>query len=237
MPPRVTGFPHRAGNDPVREGPSRRLRDRGRQLRASRRRRRAARLALRPGEEWCGVAPATSCSTCRVARRCSRRPTCANGYLPRRSPPIRPHCCCALSSRRAILVGTFDKPRYVTFTEDLCAHSRSRITGCNPMPRTCGPTGAIAPRRRSRGDRRASSARAAGNVPPSCPTGAASYAPAAGRYADAPVAHACSRLIREAGGTNAIVLVHDEAHGTPLIDAPGAFRRRLACQRAAVRRQ
>ena len=39
------------------------------------------------------------------------------------------------------LVGTFDKPRYVTFTEDLCAHSRSKIVGCHRCLDLC-PTGA-----------------------------------------------------------------------------------------------
>ena len=42
------------------------------------------------------------------------------------------------------LVGTFDKPRYIAFTEDLCAHSRSRIVGCRRCLDLC-PTGAISP--------------------------------------------------------------------------------------------
>src|SRR5205823_7195345 len=42
------------------------------------------------------------------------------------------------------LVGTFDKPRYVTFTADLCAHSRSGIVGCTRCLDLC-PAGAIAP--------------------------------------------------------------------------------------------
>ena len=42
------------------------------------------------------------------------------------------------------MVGTFDKPRYVNFTENLCAHSRSKITGCTRCLDLC-PTGAITP--------------------------------------------------------------------------------------------
>src|SRR5262249_54412081 len=42
------------------------------------------------------------------------------------------------------LVGEFDKPRYVDFTAELCAHSRSRIVGCRRCLDLC-PTGAIAP--------------------------------------------------------------------------------------------
>src|SRR3546814_2998580 len=46
--------------------------------------------------------------------------------------------------KAADLVGEFDKPRYIDFSADLCAHSRSRITGCTRCLALC-PTGAIAP--------------------------------------------------------------------------------------------
>src|SRR3569623_1390195 len=42
------------------------------------------------------------------------------------------------------LVGSFDKPRYINFTADLCAHSRSNIIGCHRCLDLC-PTGAISP--------------------------------------------------------------------------------------------
>jgi ferredoxin len=42
------------------------------------------------------------------------------------------------------LVGTFDKPKFVSFSESLCAHSRSQITGCTRCLDLC-PTGAITP--------------------------------------------------------------------------------------------
>ena len=42
------------------------------------------------------------------------------------------------------LVGSFDKPHYITFTADICAHSRSGIVGCDRCLDLC-PTGAIAP--------------------------------------------------------------------------------------------
>jgi ferredoxin len=114
------------------------------------------------------------------------------------------------------LVGTFDKPRYVTFTEHLCAHSRSRIVGCNRCLDLC-PTGAIAPA----GDHVAIDAAVCagcGQCAAVCPTGAASYA--------LPPADALMRKLRtlltvyrEAGGEAPIVLMHDDEHGGAVIDA------------------
>jgi ferredoxin len=114
------------------------------------------------------------------------------------------------------LVGTFDKPRYVTYTEDLCAHSRSTIVGCRRCLDLC-PTGAIAPN----GDHVAIDAKicaGCGQCAAACPTGAAAYA--------LPPADALMRKLRvllaayrEAGGAQPIVLIHDDAHGMPLIDA------------------
>ncbi len=114
------------------------------------------------------------------------------------------------------LTGTFDKPRYITFTEDLCAHSRSRIVGCHRCLDLC-PAGAITPN----GDHVSIDPKicaGCGQCAAACPTGAASYA--------LPAADALIRKLRvllstyrEAGGGNPIVLLHDEAHGTELIDA------------------
>jgi ferredoxin len=122
------------------------------------------------------------------------------------------------------LVGTFDKPRYVTFTEDICAHSRSRITGCTRCLDLC-PTGAIAPA----GDHVTIDAlicAGCGQCAAVCPTGAAAYA--------LPPADTLMRRLRallttyrDAGGSKAIVLVHDEAHGTPMIDALARFGKGL----------
>src|SRR5205814_1603227 len=99
-------------------------------------------------------------------------PDLRSGYL--RADPRDP-----LAVERAIfeashLVGTFDKPRYVDFTEHLCAHSRSRITGCTRCLDLC-PTGAIAPA----GDHVAIDpyvCAGCGGCAAVCPTGAAAYA-------------------------------------------------------------
>jgi len=118
------------------------------------------------------------------------------------------------------LVGTFDKPRYISFSEHLCAHSRSQIVGCTRCLDVC-PAGAIAPA----GDHVALDANicaGCGQCAAVCPTGAAVYA--------LPPSDALLRKLRallltyrEAGGEHAIVLVHDEPHGAPLIDALARF--------------
>ena len=114
------------------------------------------------------------------------------------------------------LTGTFDKPRFVQFTESLCAHARSAKTGCTRCLDVC-PTGAITPN----GNHVAISAEicaGCGSCAAVCPTGAASYA--------LPPADALMRRLRallttyaSAGGNNAVVLFHDADHGEPLLAA------------------
>ncbi len=140
------------------------------------------------------------------------------GYL--RADPGDPAAIMRAVLKARDLVGTFDKPRYIAFTEDLCAHSRSKIVGCNRCLDLC-PTGAITPD----GDHVAIDAHicaGCGQCAAVCPTGAASYA--------LPPADTLMRRLRallttyrEAGGTQPVVLLHDDAHGTPLIDALARF--------------
>ncbi|HEY7664250.1 MAG TPA: 4Fe-4S dicluster domain-containing protein, partial [Xanthobacteraceae bacterium] len=140
------------------------------------------------------------------------------GYL--RADPGDPAAVLRAVLKARDLVGSFDKPRYVTFTADLCAHSRSNIVGCTRCLELC-PTGAIAPA----GDHVAIDdhvCAGCGQCAAVCPTGAAGYA--------LPPADALMRRLRallgayrDAGGEHPVVLVHDESHGVPLIDALARF--------------
>lgn len=130
------------------------------------------------------------------------------------------------------LVGTFDKPRYVDFKADLCAHSRSKVTGCTRCLDLC-PTGAITPA----GDHVAIDAEicaGCGACAAACPTGAASYALPS---ADALIRklRALLQTYRKAGGENAVVLFHDGDHGEPLIDALARFGEGLPANVLPVR--
>ena len=118
------------------------------------------------------------------------------------------------------LVGTFEKPRYVNFTAGSCAHSRSRIVGCRRCLDVC-PAGAITPA----GDHVTIDANicgGCGHCAAVCPTGAASYALPP---ADALIRKLRTLIIthRAAGGERPVLLVHDETHGIPLIDALARF--------------
>ena len=137
-----------------------------------------------------------------------------DGYL--RTDPRDPAAVLRAVIKARDLVGTFDKPRYVAFSTEPCAHSRSHIVGCRRCLDLC-PTGAIEPA----GDHVAidpNICAGCGQCAAVCPTGAAAYA--------LPPADALMRKLRmlltvyrEAGGLLPIVLLHDDAHGGALIDA------------------
>jgi ferredoxin len=137
-----------------------------------------------------------------------------DGYL--RADPRDPAAVLRAALKARDLVGTFDKPRFIEFKADLCAHSRSRLVGCHRCLDLC-PAGAITPA----GDHVAIDPHicaGCGQCAAVCPTGAASYA--------LPSADALMRRLRtmlttyrEAGGSNPVLLIHDETHGAEMIDA------------------
>jgi ferredoxin len=141
-----------------------------------------------------------------------------DGYL--RADPGNPAAMLRAVLKVRDLVGTFEKPRYVAFDAKRCAHSRSQVTGCTRCLNLC-PAGAIT----VAGDYVAIDANicaGCGQCAAACPTGAASYALPP---EDALMRKLRAMLIayREAGGEQAIILLHDEAHGAPLIDALARF--------------
>jgi len=137
-----------------------------------------------------------------------------DGYL--RADPSDPAAVLRAVLKARDFTGSFDKPRYINFTADLCAHSRSKIVGCTRCLDLC-PTGAIAPN----GDHVAIDPQicaGCGQCAAACPTGAAAYA--------LPPSDALLRKLRallgayrDAGGQQGIVMFHDGEHGSDLIDA------------------
>ncbi|HEY2531062.1 MAG TPA: 4Fe-4S dicluster domain-containing protein, partial [Xanthobacteraceae bacterium] len=141
-----------------------------------------------------------------------------DGYL--RADPNRPAAVLQAVLQARDLVGAFARPRYIDFHSQRCAHSRSKIIGCTRCLDLC-PAGAIAPA----GDQVRIDPHicaGCGQCAAVCPTGAASYA--------MPPADALMRKLRamllayrEAGGEQAVILIHDDPHGAPLIDALAGF--------------
>ncbi|HUO00769.1 MAG TPA: 4Fe-4S binding protein [Bradyrhizobium sp.] len=141
-----------------------------------------------------------------------------DGYL--RADPD--HCAAVrqATSQARDLVGAFARPRYIDFHSERCARSRSGIIGCTRCLDLC-PAGAIAPA----GDRVKIDPHicaGCGQCAAVCPTGAASYT--------MPPADALMRKVRamlsayrQAGGERAMILIHDDPHGAPLIDALAEF--------------
>jgi ferredoxin len=137
-----------------------------------------------------------------------------DGYL--RADPGDPAAVLRAVLKARDLTGTFDKPRYIAFTNELCVHSRSHIVGCHRCLDLC-PTGAIAPA----GDHVSidpAICAGCGQCAAVCPTGAAAYV--------VPPADVLMRKLRAlltayraAGGLDPVVLIHDEEHGGALVDA------------------
>ena len=114
------------------------------------------------------------------------------------------------------MIGEFEKPLYVDFKADLCAHSRSQKTGCTRCLDVC-PAAAIQPD----GDVVRVDpflCGGCGGCNSVCPTGAAAYA-----YPPANSVLERMRTLlgtyKRAGGEAPVLLVHDEAHGFGLIGA------------------
>lgn len=122
------------------------------------------------------------------------------------------------------MVGEFEKPRYVAFSPDLCAHSRSRKTGCTRCLDVC-PAAAIQPD----GDVVAIDpflCGGCGGCNSVCPTGAAAYAYPPTTAVLERLRSLLGTYVRS-GGEAPVLLVHDEAHGFDLIGAMARHGRGL----------
>ncbi len=122
------------------------------------------------------------------------------------------------------MVGTFEKPIYVEYDSHICAHSRSRITGCSNCIEACA-TGAIV----SSGDNIVVDAQicaGCGSCAAVCPTGAISYT-VPDRKSLVERIQILANNYLEAGGKRPVLLVHDETHGMPLVSAIARYGKGL----------
>lgn len=112
------------------------------------------------------------------------------------------------------MVGEFEKPKYFSYKERLCAHSRNQRSGCSACIDICS-AGAIAPA----GERiRVNPYLCAGcgACTTVCPTGALAYAYPGASYTGTRL-KAALHAFAEAGGRDAVVLLHSQADGAALL--------------------
>jgi ferredoxin len=116
-------------------------------------------------------------------------------------------------------VGEFEKPRFFTYRENLCAHSRSEIEGCNACIEICS-TSAI----RSDGDHVAVDPHlcmGCGACATVCPSGAMGYQFPRPEDRGAQLRKLLSTY-GEAGGNDACVVFHDGIGALALLEAAAA---------------
>ncbi|MFY9314242.1 MAG: 4Fe-4S binding protein [Burkholderiales bacterium] len=144
-----------------------------------------------------------------------RLPDLPQGYAAPGADPLEQ----ALAAQRlGALVGEFSKPRFTQYRERICAHGRSGKTGCTQCIDVCS-TGAIS----ADGDHvkvEAHLCAGCGGCATVCPSGAMTYA-----YPQVPDLgmrlKALLQVYRDAGGTDACVLVHDVEAGRGALRAIG----------------
>lgn len=135
-----------------------------------------------------------------------------DGYF--RPDPDNPAAVQKALFEAADYVGEFEKPRYVRYDPDICAHSRSRKTGCTRCLDLC-PTSAIT----SVGDTVEFDpfvCAGCGQCAAACPTGAATYTlPGPNSLLDK--LKTLLEAYRAADGKKPVVLAHDGRHGEETI--------------------
>jgi ferredoxin len=115
-------------------------------------------------------------------------------------------------------VGEFEKPKFFSYRENLCAHSRSEIEGCSACIEVCS-TGAI----RADGDHVAVDPHlcmGCGTCATVCPTGAMGYQYPRPEERGAQMRRLLSEY-RQAGGTDACVVFHN-ADGRAVLERAAA---------------
>ena len=130
----------------------------------------------------------------------------------------------AIESEAAQMIGEFEKPIYVNYDENLCAHSRNKIGGCSRCLDVC-PAGAI----QSLGDHVAIDPAICGGCGlcgAVCPSGAAqtAYPPADQLFTS--IANLAD-YYQSAGGKAPSLLLHDDSYGGEMIETIARFGRGL----------
>jgi ferredoxin len=141
-----------------------------------------------------------------------------DGYF--RVSPDDPVRLATVTAEAGEMIGAFEKPIYVDYNADLCAHSRNSLTGCSRCLDVC-PAGAII----SAGDTveiDPAICGGCGYCGAVCPSGAAqTNLPAADSFGQQ-IANLIDHYL-EAGGKTPRLLLADASHGAGMIDMIARF--------------
>ncbi|MFL6695408.1 MAG: 4Fe-4S dicluster domain-containing protein, partial [Ramlibacter sp.] len=118
------------------------------------------------------------------------------------------------------LVGEFDKPKFFSYKQKLCAHSRNEQVGCNACIEICSAQAIRSEPSRQQIVVNPNLCVGCGACTTVCPTGALTY-----QYPRAPEQGLKLRTLlstyAQAGGRNAAVLLHSQDRGTQLVEGLG----------------
>ena len=118
------------------------------------------------------------------------------------------------------LVGEFEKPKFFTYKQKLCAHSRNERVGCNACVDICSAEAIASDRSRQQVKVNANLCVGCGACTTVCPTGAMSYA-----YPPVPAQGLKLRTLLstylQAGGTAPVLLLHSQERGRSLVEEVG----------------
>ena len=126
----------------------------------------------------------------------------------------------SLAAEAAEMIGEFEKPIYVDYDADLCAHSRNSLTGCSRCLDVC-PAGAIT----AAGDTVAIDPAICGGCGycgAVCPSGAAQTAVPAADLFGQQMATLLDHYL-DSGGKSPRLLLADDSHGAQMIEMMARF--------------
>lgn len=135
------------------------------------------------------------------------------GYLAPRQDPLEQ----ALAAHQLTQsVGEFEKPRFFSYQEKICAHSRSEIVGCTQCVDVCSTRAIASELEENRVKVEPHLCMGCGGCATVCPSGAMSYAYP--RVADIGLRiKTLLQTYRAAGGTGACLLFHSASDGRDLV--------------------
>lgn len=118
------------------------------------------------------------------------------------------------------LVGEFEKPKFFTYKQKLCAHSRNEKVGCNACIEVCSASAISSERSRQQIKVNPNLCVGCGTCSTVCPTGALTFAYPRASEQGVKIKTMLGTYARS-GGKNAALLMHSHAAGARLLDDLG----------------